>query len=573
MSAFSARAGVPAVKSGAGGQQMTKRQDGLLRRFRRDQSGTVAMIFGIIIIPLTAMVGLAVDFGRVYSVSSQTQGALDAAALAAGRVAQVETTDVINKASAAATAYFNQAKPKAVISSTLQFSPNSTNTQFTVTATSWVRTPFLGTLNFLFHKGSDAGAPAGCTGNHFACVQMTTTSTAELKAGGDGGSNVEVSLMLDVTGSMCDPCTKIDDAKSAAQDLIDIVIWDDQSQYTSRVALAPFAEAVNAGTALAPLVRGTVTANTQTGTGTNAPQSMSCSDMSSTSVQPTKQWIKFPKTTSSCSNNSTTATWLLSAKCVTERIGVNAYTDVAPTGTTSYVGKGYFGANLAANTTDANDCKAHPSTNAKCEDYKSCGVANYTDPEVNAIMPLSKDKTELKSRIDKLQTAGSTAGHLGTAWAWYLLSPNWNNVLKQAFGTGSEAGPYSDLTTLNAKGAPKLRKIAVLMTDGDYNINYCKGTEAKNSDQTPDINCNSENGKSLDQAKSLCTAMKNPLGTTNAAKIEVFTVGFQVTSTAKTFLKSCATDTNHYYDATTGDALKAAFRDIALRISTLRLTH
>ena len=38
------------------------------------------------------------------------------------------------------------------------------------------------------------------------------------------------------------------------------------------------------------------------------------------------------------------------------------------------------------------------------------------------------------------------------------------------------------------------------MTDGDYNINYCKGVEAKNSDQSPDINCNSENGKSLAQA-------------------------------------------------------------------------
>ena len=56
---------------------------------------------------------------------------------------------------------------------------------------------------------------------------------------------------------------------------------------------------------------------------------------------------------------------------------------------------------------------------------------------------------------------------------------------------------------------PKLRKIAVLMTDGDYNINYCKGVEAKNSDQSPDINCNSENGKSLAQATSLCTALKD----------------------------------------------------------------
>jgi hypothetical protein len=97
--------------------------------------------------------------------------------------------------------------------------------------------------------------------------------------------------------------------------------------------------------------------------------------------------------------------------------------------------------------------------------------------------------------------------------------------------------------------------------------------EAKNSDQSPDINCNSENGKSLAQAGSLCSALKSPLGSGNAAKIEVFTVGFQVSSSAKSFLQTCATDSSHYYDATSEDALKAAFRDIALKISTLRLTN
>ena len=46
---------------------------------------------------------------------------------------------------------------------------------------------------------------------------------------------------------MCDPCTKIDDLKAAAKDLVDIVIWDDQTAYSSRVALSPFAPAVNVG--------------------------------------------------------------------------------------------------------------------------------------------------------------------------------------------------------------------------------------------------------------------------------------------------------------------------------------
>ncbi len=56
--------------------------------------------------------------------------------------------------------------------------------------------------------------------------------------------------------------------------------------------------------------------------------------------------------------------------------------------------------------------------------------------------------------------------------------------------------------------------------------------------------------------------------------VEVFTVGFDMsTSTAHDLLNNCATDASHFYHATTGDALKAAFRDIALKISTLRLTN
>ena len=57
-----------------------------------------------------------------------------------------------------------------------------------------------------------------------------------------------------------------------------------------------------------------------------------------------------------------------------------------------------------------------------------CAVANHADAEVNLIMPMTKDKTALKARIDKLTTGGSTAGHMGTAWAYYLLSPKWNSI-------------------------------------------------------------------------------------------------------------------------------------------------
>jgi Flp pilus assembly protein TadG len=531
------------------------RRPGLLQRLRHDRSGNVSMLFGLALIPLTAIIGLAVDFGRVYAVKSHTQSALDAAVLAAGRVAQVEkgsASTVADKTRLAATAYFNQSKPSGVVDAAIQFATDAGSTEFTVTATSWVRSPFLGVLNILFDKEGGAGAPSACQGNHFGCVKLTTTATAALCpsaacAGQNaGGSNVEVALMLDVTGSMCTPCTKIDALKKAAKDLIDIVVWDDQSEYTSRIALAPFADAVNVGTTLIQKVRGPVTNNLQ-----SSPQLFtSNSALTNTSNQPTNKWIRFRSVNGSNSNGCTTSgtdncTWQIHTKCVTERIGVNATNDVGPVETTTntLVGKGYFSNNATS----------------------GCAVADHSDGEVNLIMPLTKDRTALKARIDKFDTGGSTAGHLGTAWAYYLLSPNWNTLFANVSST-SAAGPYSDLTVTNSKGMPKLRKIAVLMTDGAYNINYCKGVEAKNSDQSPDIDCNSENGKSLVQAGNLCTSMKN-------AKIEVYTVGFQVDSTAKTFLTGCATDAAHYYDATSDIELQAAFRDIALKIATLRLTN
>ena len=128
------------------------------------------------------------------------------------------------------------------------------------------------------------------------------------------------------------------------------MVWDDQSQYTSRVALAPFADAVNVGTTLAPLVRGTVTANNSTGSGSSGPQLFtSTSVLNDVTNQPTKKWIKFNSVNGSNSGGCTTSgtdncTWQIHTKCVTERVGTHAYDDTAPNTAVAntLVGKGYF---------------------------------------------------------------------------------------------------------------------------------------------------------------------------------------------------------------------------------------
>ena len=195
------------------------------------------MLFGLLVIPLVAMIGLAVDFGRVYSVTSHTQAALDAAALAAGRAAQLNSSNAVTAASAAATAYFNQAKPQDVVTSTLavlaelrqhgihgygDLVGEDAIPERALLARSQGRCPgsprWLPVQRLRLRHGDEhvdrRAVPERCL--HGQRPRAAATSRS--------------SLMLDVTGSMCQPCTKIQAVQSAAKDLIDIVVWADQSQ-------------------------------------------------------------------------------------------------------------------------------------------------------------------------------------------------------------------------------------------------------------------------------------------------------------------------------------------------------
>lgn len=449
-------------------------EPGLLSRFAQSRSGNISMMFAVLSVPMIAAVGLGVDLSRAYRVRSLTQNALDASVLAAGRAAQTNVNAPLSAAQAAATNFYDASKPSDVVSSSLSLAADNNNTTFTLTATTWVSTPFLSVLSRMFPKSTPADAPAGCS-NSFACLKLTSTAQASIAAGGNGGSNVEVSLMLDVTGSMNG--TKLTTLKSAAKDLVDTIIWTDQSKYTSRMAIVPFAPYVNVGSAFYTAVTG--------------------------QSQSTCYWM-----------HNGICYWPGPSydSCVKDRTGTHAYTETSP-GVGSWI----------------------PS-------------AQQTNCEPSAeIVPLTSNKTTLKNLIDNLQAKGGTAGALGTAWAWYMISPAWATI----WGTASAPASYADLSTLNSNGAPKLKKFAVLMTDGDYNV--MGGSNVS----TSTVNS---------AALSLCSGMKNK-------GIEVFTVGFQVGNTAKTMLQSCATDTSHFYDASSNDALLAAFRDIALKISSLRLTN
>ncbi len=440
-------------------------------------------------------IGAAVDIGRWLQARSRTLESIDAAVLAGGRMLQIAGDDrQAAEASALKSYRQNTSDRRGVINDTIHFVSSANGTQFAAEGNASIKTPFL-TL-------------AGITELPLLNLSGSDFARSVLAVGGNARSNIEIAMMLDITGSM--KGQKIADLKAAAKDLIDIVVWADQSQYTSRVALVPFSETVNVGP-FAAAVRGEVTDNGTTTT------------FSSTVYKK----YQFPK------SGGGTATYTI-GDCVTERTGTAAYTDAAPTTVGTRVGRSY------------------PSGNGACN-------------PANTIIPLTSNKAALKAAIDDYEADGYTAGHLGTAWAWYTLSPNWSTVWP------SESVPesYDKLSNLNANGEPQLRKIAILMTDGEYNTQYCNGVADRNSDMNTRINCISSNGSSTEQARQMCTEMKRK-------KIEVYSIGFALggnQSAISTLRDYCASDTTMFYLAESGQQLRDAFRDIALKISTLYLTR
>ncbi len=447
-------------------------------RFRGDSRGNVAVVLGFCAIGLVGAVGAAIDTSVAYNVKSRLGAAVDAAALAGARAfaSPDRDTDIEN--------FFHANFPDGYMGSILQpleFVADSESRTVTVTARATIPTFFMRVL-----------------GRYSTDISATTEATLSSR-------DVEVSLVLDITGSMAGQ--RIVDLRAAASELVDIVVQDLQVPFHSKVALAPYSVAVNVGSYAGDL-RGYYTNNTCT--------------------QPTDPTCRYYQFRRASDNNWTTHEI---SSCVTERTGPHAYTDEAPN-------LAPLGRNFPA-----------PGT------YNPCPSAT--------IMPLSSDKTALHSAISGLQPAGSTAGQIGIAWGWYLISPNFGYL----WPVDSQPMEYGHINL-----GQEVLKVVVIMTDGEFNTVYYNGVLARDSTSGSGsaayhINQDATNGNAYSQSAQLCAAMK-------AEGVIVYTVGLAISGSTNVtnLLNGCATSSDHVYLPETGTELKQAFRDIAVQVSNLRIS-
>jgi Flp pilus assembly protein TadG len=413
------------------------------RQLGHEERGTVAVIFAVCTFVLVMMLGLAIDIGRAVHTKTKIASAADASVLAAAKRmhdVQLSTDDV-----AALARRFFDANMSA---SGVNFGSISAFDVIVDKQKSTVSVSVVADVPTTFARISGIQK-----------VSLPTTATAAFNP-----SDIEVSLSLDLTGSMCAPCTKIDDLKAAALDLVDILLPTGRRTNRVRIALAPFAAGVNAGSFAA----------------------------------------------SATDNRS-------SDGCVFERNGFDQATDAAP-GTGAYL-------------------KA-------AGDFGVAGTRNNC-PTSSPIVPLTDSVDLLRKAITALRTGGSTAGHLGTAWAWYLLSPAWQAI----WPAGSVPASYKDGKTIKA---------VILMTDGVYNTfgGACDRTCSNFSVQAQ---------ASQDLARNLCRGMRDQ-------GVVVFSVGFMLDDpSAENVLRDCAG--SRFYRAENRETLRRAFSDIAHDLMNLRLAR
>ncbi len=520
------------------GTEQPQNQQGLNAGFWRNTSGNTTIILAIASSVLLTVAGGAIDFARWSSAKVEVQQELDAAVLA-GTQKLLEGSGNRKAALDEARVFFAKAMKRTapLIDNKVDFKINDAGNGVVSKGTAFIETSLLKVIGL-------------------SKLQVVEDAAAEAAtSGGTAASNLEIALVLDVTGSMCadgtGPCTsgsKFTALKKAASDLITTVVSDSQSTYTSRVSIVPFNTAIRVG----PDGGGAAMMEKMT----NLPATWSgwykscISGYTTTTTEGENSWICTQEGPAQMNNEKI-------IPCVTGRYyesGIDYFdaTDDAPASGKWILandGTRALASEDSSDTAMTSDLGQSSSDLSTSWNYGDSGACAKT-AEANELMPLSSNKPALLTKIDSLVAQGSTSAQLGTTFGWYSISPKWSSV----WGSDSAAGSYDDLTTTNASGAPTLRKIAIIMTDGDNNayrgwIN--EGYKAKYAEYTI----------------AACTAMKD-------AGVEIFTVGYELDALPATdrdraanILEKCGSDVQHFYDSLSASQLKDAFASIANSIT------
>ncbi|MGI9509009.1 MAG: TadE/TadG family type IV pilus assembly protein [Geminicoccaceae bacterium] len=190
------------------------------------------------------------------------------------------------------------------------------------------------------------------------------------------------------------------------------------------------------------------------------------------------------------------------------------------------------------------------------------GTGYNPDDDPNAycpdseILPLTAEKSVISGHIDDLEAEGFTMTNVGFTWGWRTLSPSWR-------------GDWGSATAPVDHDHPTINKAIIFMTDGvaDWAPGYYTSYGFLDDERLGTTNETLAEAEVNDRLLESCELAK-------AEGIEVYTVMFALDdATIEADYRACASSDEHFFDAPDGDQLDQAFRDIAGRLTSLRLTQ
>ncbi len=182
-----------------------------------------------------------------------------------------------------------------------------------------------------------------------------------------------------------------------------------------------------------------------------------------------------------------------------------------------------------------NDTKWGNTTSNPTFDVYGCN--GYVNNELY-VQPLTSNTTAINDQLENMTPYAWTNIALGMSFGWHLLSPN---------------GPYTDATNYNESGT---LKAIVLLTDGKQTAL----SWGSNNKQTV------KNGEQ--NLETICSNIKNINPDPDDPQFIIITVAFDLDDEDTVDrLRNCATDEDHFYEASSNSQLSSAFDAITKQIS------
>jgi Flp pilus assembly protein TadG len=465
-------------------------------------SGQVAITFGLALIPMVLAIGCGVDISRAIAARSSLVNALDATALAVARmplsssVAQTNTAEMTKVAHAYF--YANHAGSDVGTVTSLGIAPATSGQGWLFTATARVPTAFMSLAGFDFVE-----------------VDATTEVMREARA-------LEMALVLDTTASMQGP--RISALRTAAESLVNSVAVDP----SVRLAVVPFAQYVNIGTANRSIPGVSVPSNSTTCTTTNRSVT-TCTGTEQYQTTCTRQINPRPGTCTVDGAQVPCTIYDTESYPCTRTRGTGCTTTTQPVETcTSQTWYGCVGSRP-------------PPLNASDLQFPSSPLPGVMNVRCSRpVLTLTSSVTALRSAITALTVSGNTYIPAGLQVGWHVLSP------RIPFTEGT---PYS--TT------PQPRRVMLLMTDGTNSLSL--------SGQGP-LHTGTSRTAADQLTRDLCTKIKQD-------NIDLYAIAFEVTdASTKQMLQECSSGGGYFFDASDSTQLIKAFEAIAVGVSNLRIS-